>query len=78
MFLRLRILLSGLLKNFSKFYAGSISSGIQIMVGRSGCLPFKKVPLSWTSLVDALFWAFELIILDCEKTNEEVLLQTPP
>ena len=34
-----------------KLAAGSIISGNQIIVGRSGLDPFKKVPLSLTSVV---------------------------
>ena len=53
MFLKERILLRGVLKNGVKLDAGSMSSGSHIMVGRSGLVPGKKVPLSFTSFVFA-------------------------
>ena len=38
-------------KNGAKLAAGSTNSGSQIIVGRSGLVPGKRVPLSLTSVV---------------------------
>ena len=51
MFLVARILFLSEVKNGVKLEAGSMSSGSQIMVGKSGLDPGINVPLSFTSVV---------------------------